>query len=146
MPRNEAFITIRRPVEEVFRVLSDVEKTAQWHPAAVEEHWTSEGPVGVGSTRVAVGKAFGMRAENEAEVTVYRPNKALGLRSISGPVPFEVTILFSEVHDGTRVEWVTETNPSGVFKLIVPLTFGVYRRQTEKGLQNLKELMESDSI
>ncbi len=143
MPRGALSVTIRRPIEDVFAVLSDVEKTSSWHPAGVEESWSSEGPVGVGSTRIAVDRVFGFRFENEAEVTVFEPNRALGLKSISGPVPVEVSIDLVSVDESTRVDWVTEMRPEGFYKLIVPLSFRFFMRQLEAGLGNLKELMES---
>ena len=146
MPRGALSVTIHRPVEEVFAVLSDVEKTSVWHPATVEEYWSSEGPVGVGSIRIAIGKAFGVRSENEAEVTVFEPNRALGLRVISGPVPAEISIDFVTVDEGTKVNWVTEMRPRGLFKLIVEMTFGVFMRQLENGLETLKEMMESGKL
>ena len=41
MPHQTISVVIDRPVEDVFAVLSDVERTASWHQAGVEEHWSS---------------------------------------------------------------------------------------------------------
>ena len=49
MAKAEVSVTIDRPLEDVFAVLTDVEKTATWSAPTVEEHWTTPGPVGVGS-------------------------------------------------------------------------------------------------
>jgi hypothetical protein len=57
-------ITIGRPIEDVFAILTDVEKTGLWYPGDVEEHWTSSSPHGVGSTRHAVVRMRGRRSEN----------------------------------------------------------------------------------
>lgn len=146
MARSEFDITIQRPVGDVFAVLSDVEKTAMWYPSPVSEHWTSEPPVGVGSTRKSVGKAFGVRTENEAVVTVFEPNEALGLRSTSGPVPFEISILFSADNGATHLRWINQLNPTGLSRLVVALTSRLHERQTERGLGNLKRLMESSQL
>ena len=54
MARMAVGVTIARPIEEVFAVLTDVEKTGTWFPGNVEEHWTSPPPHGVGSSRHAV--------------------------------------------------------------------------------------------
>ncbi|MDP9273746.1 MAG: hypothetical protein M3O93_09535 [Chloroflexota bacterium] len=40
-------ITINRPIEDVFAVLTNVENTGKWLPADVTEWWTSEPPHGV---------------------------------------------------------------------------------------------------
>jgi uncharacterized protein YndB with AHSA1/START domain len=66
-------ITIRRPIEDVFAVLTDVEQSGKWFPGNVEEHWTSPAPHGVGSTRHAVVTMLGRRTENDAMATEYQP-------------------------------------------------------------------------
>lgn len=139
-------MTIGRNSEDVFAVLSDVEKTAQWHPATIEEHWTSEGETRVGSTRRAVAKSFGVRSENEAEVTVYDPGRALGLKSIDSPVPFEIGIQFEQVGDSTRVDWDVAMNPSGVYRLLGSTLIDAFMRQLDLGLNHLKSQMESDEL
>lgn len=146
MSRTEFDVVIRRSVEDVFAVLSDVENTSSWYPSPVEETWTSSGPVGVGSTRKSIGRAYGVRTENEAEVTVFEPNQALGLRSISGPVPFEISIFFTEVDGGTRVTWINDLEPTGLLRFVVALTSPLHERQTRRSLENLRRMMESNQL
>jgi len=74
-------ITIGRPIEDVFAILTDVEKTGLWYPVDVEEHWTSPPPLGVGSTRHAVVRMGGRRSENDAVVTEYDPPSGRRLRA-----------------------------------------------------------------
>ena len=139
-------VAIERNVEDVFAVLSDVEKTATWHPNTVEEYWTSEGGTRVGSTRRAVAKSFGVRAENEAVVTVFESGRALGLKSIESPIPFEITIEFSEVAGGTQVEWETVMHPSGAYRLFGSSLMRAFTKQLDVGLRTLKELMEGGRL
>ena len=51
--------TISRPLEEVFAVLTDPEKTPKWSAPAVEEHWITPGPPTIGSRRLAVTQLMG---------------------------------------------------------------------------------------
>lgn len=146
MPRRNLSVTIDRPVDAVFAVLSDVEQTSRWHPNTVREYWTSDGPVGVGSTRRAVAKSLGVRSENEAVVTVYEQGKALGLRSVDSPIPFAIDIRFEPIGGGTQVDWLVEMQPEGTFKVIAPLAIGVFVRQLESGLGRLKSMMESGEL
>jgi uncharacterized protein YndB with AHSA1/START domain len=146
MPRSEVTVTIRRPPPDVFGVLSDVENTSKWYPKPVTETWTSEGPVGVGSTRRSEGRAFGVRVENDAEVTVFDRDRALGLRSLSGPVPFDIEIRLTPTEDGTSVHWVTDLQPRGIYTAVVGLTMRAHTQATRRGLLNLKELMESGAL
>ena len=146
MPRRRLTVTIDKPVDAVFAVLSDVEKTSAWHPNTVREYWTSDGPVGVGSTRHAVAKSFGVRAENEAVVTVFDPGKALGLRSIDSPIPFSIHIGFEPTEAGTQVEWIVDMEASGPYRLIGSLAISAFMRQLELGLNQLGSLMDSGEL
>ncbi len=146
MLRGSAAVTIHRPVEDVFAVLSDIEKTAIWHPATVEEYWTTEGEPGVGSKRVAVAKSFGIRSENETVITIYEPNRALGLKSTDSPVPFEISIGFEPITDGTTVEWLVEMEPTGFYRWFGSIALNTFIRQLASGLDKLKVLMESGAF
>jgi uncharacterized protein YndB with AHSA1/START domain len=76
MTRVDLAITIDRPVEDVFRVLTDPSTTARRSANAIEEHVTTAGPVEVGSRRRATVRRFGGgAAKNEIEVTALEPNR-----------------------------------------------------------------------
>jgi uncharacterized protein YndB with AHSA1/START domain len=93
---------IRRPVEDVFRVLSNPENAPKWSPHAIEEKLTSPPPVRVGSTRRAVVKTFGRgTAENHAVCTAFEPNRRIAWQTTSAPFPFQVTVDFVPVESGT---------------------------------------------
>jgi carbon monoxide dehydrogenase subunit G len=139
-------VFIKRPPADVFGVLSNVENTSKWYPKQVIETWTSEGPVGVGATRHSTARVFGRRVENDAEVTIFAPYEALGLRSLSGAVPFEIEIRLTPSADGTEVHWVTDLQPPGIYKAVVALTMSAHTRATRRGLMNLKGLMESGAL
>jgi hypothetical protein len=146
MPRSEVTVVIRRPPADVFAGLSDVENTSTWYPKQVTERWTSEGPVGVGSTRRSEGRAFGLRVVNDARVTIFDRDRALGLRSLSGAVPFDIEIRLTPTEGGTSVNWVTDLQPHGFYRAVVALTVGAHTRATRRGLSTLKELMESGAL
>jgi carbon monoxide dehydrogenase subunit G len=146
MPRSEVTVSIARSPADVFAVLSDVENTHKWYPKPVTEKWTSEGPIGVGSTRRSEARAFGMRVENDAEVTIFDRDQALGLRSLSGAVPFDIVIRLTPTQGGTTVNWVTDLRPDGIYRAIVPLTMWAHTRASRQGLLNLKEMMESGAL
>lgn len=79
-------------------------------------------------------------------MTVFEPNRALGLSVVSGPVPTNILVDFSPVDDGTEVHWVVEMRPTGLSKLVIGPALGVFMRQLDRGLQNLKELMDSGRL
>lgn len=135
-------ITIHRPIEDIFAVITDVEQTGRWFPANVEEHWTSPPPYGVGSTRHAVARVMGRRSENDAVVTEYDPPRRGQIRTTSGP-PVTVTIDLRPVADGTRVDVTSEIGLAGLTRPFGPLASAFYGRAWTRGLRTLKRMLEA---
>lgn len=146
MARVKRRITINRPVEDVFAVLTDVEKTGTWFPGNVEEHWTSPPPHGVGSTRRAVITTLGRRSENDAVTTVYEPPHRAAMQGTSPNAPFLATLDFQRAGDGTRVEVTSEITMRGAARVFGPLVTAVYGLAWGRGLKNLKLMMESGAL
>jgi len=139
-------ITIARPIEEVFAVLTDVEKTGTWFPGNVEEHWTSPPPHGVGSTRHAVVTVMGRRQENDATVTEYDPPHR-GVMSGEGQgVSWTAALDFAPDGDGTRVEIAFDFSATGPMRLFIGLFLRWYRGQWVRGLATLKRMMETGEL
>jgi uncharacterized protein YndB with AHSA1/START domain len=146
MATSHAHVTIARPIEDVFRVLTDVEQTAGWFPVEVEEHWTSPPPHGVGSTRHAVIHAFGRRSENDATVTEYDPpHRGVMVVDAQG-VKATVALDFMPVEGGTRVNTAIDTNARGIMRLAVSPFMSWYAGKWREGLARLKAMMESGEI
>lgn len=145
--RTELTIRIRRPVEHVFRVLTTPELTPRWSRNAIEERLTSPGPVGVGSTRLAVVRTFlGRRSTNEAIVTEFEPNRRVAMRTISGPFPFRAAWSMSEKDGTTRVDWVYEFDLPRLLKPLGPLLVGMFRRTLTADLKQLRRMMEAGEL
>jgi uncharacterized protein YndB with AHSA1/START domain len=146
MSRTTNRITMRRPIEDVFAVLTDVEKTGLWFPWDVQEHWTSPPPHGVGSTRHAVVQMQGRRSENDAIVTEYDPPFRAAMAGTSSTAPFVATLVFSREGEATRVEVTTEFVLRGASRIAGPFFAVWYGRAWARGLETLKGLMESGEL
>jgi uncharacterized protein YndB with AHSA1/START domain len=146
MASTTSAITIRRPIEDVFAVATDVEKTGRWFPGNVQEHWTSPPPHGVGSTRRAVVTMFGRRSQNDAVTTEYDPPHRAGMRGTSPNAPFDTTLTFSPDGDGTRVELSTTFSFRGWTRIFGPVVSRGYGWAVARGLRTLKRLMESGEL
>jgi uncharacterized protein YndB with AHSA1/START domain len=139
-------VTIRRPIEDVFAVLTDVENTGKWFPGNVEEHWTSPPPYGVGSTRHAIVTMFGRRTENDAVTTEYDPPHRAAMRGTTPNAPFDATLTFAPNGDGTRVEVITDFHLGGWTRPFGPLVTALYGRAWARGLKTLKVMMETGEL
>jgi carbon monoxide dehydrogenase subunit G len=139
-------ITINRPIEDVFAVLTNVQNTGKWFPGNVTEWWTSPPPHGVGSTRRARVKVGLMTTENDAVATVFEPPHRAGMRGTSKNAPFEADLRFAAVEGGTRVESDIELFMRGPAKLFGGMLTRWYGKSWDQGMANLKRMMESGEL
>ena len=145
--RTEITVTINRPPEDVFAVLSDVRNVPLWSPNTIEERMLTEGPMGVGSRRVAVIKSFGGRTmENEAEMVGFEPDRKMVVKSVRSPVPFLITIDFEPMDGDTRLRWTADIHPGRLLRPIGPLMAALYRRLFRRDLQRLRDLMNAGEL
>lgn len=139
-------VEILRPIEAVFAVLTDVTLTGRWYPAKVEEWWTTPPPHGIGSIRRARVTAMGRATENDAVVTEYEPPRRAAMKGLSSMAPFEVTLDFQPIAGGTHVVVDSTFHFRGFMRLIGPAFAGSYERGWDRGLANLKRMMEAGEL
>ena len=145
MDEFETVIEIRRPPAEVFAALVAFDKAPTWNPG-VSEVRTSEGPFGVGSTLVYVGRFLGRAYESTSECTEYDPGRRIVTKSTSGPFHLEVDYKIEETGDGTRLTGFYRGESHGFFKLAEPIVVRMTKRHFETAADNLRELVEADAL
>ena len=143
--RVEVSTTIKRPVEEVFAVMSDSTNRPRWQSNVTEMTKTSDGPIGVGTTWHAVSKLFGRRVEGDAEYTKFELNRSFSMRSPT-PFPTAMTYTFKSVAEGTRVDQIVDAEPSGLYRLAGPLLATGAKRDMQGYLHGLRDLMEAGEL
>jgi len=141
----EVVTVIERPVEAVFAFLVDPSKTADWTPGVTEARQTSDGPVGVGTTVLFIGRFLGRGFESLSECTDYVPNQKFTSKSISGPIHLEVDSTLQAVEGGTRLATVYRGESRGFFKLAEPVIVRLTKKHFETAAENLKALLEADA-
>jgi len=146
MARAEVSTTIKRPVEDVWAVISNVENNPKWSSFALDAKQTSPGPLGVGTTARFVGKFLGRRMESESVITEFEPNRKYTWESKSGPFPLKGSTALEQIDGGTRVTGTIEAEPGGFFKLAEPLVVSMAKRSVQGDLDNLKDLMEANAL
>lgn len=149
MASADVSVTIARPVEDVFAVLTDPTLAPRWAANAIKGELLTPGPPGVGSRRRAVVKGlFGRTMESVMEVTELEPNRMLALRLISaswggsGRTKYTLT----PVAGGTRVDWRWEMEPGGVIKPFGRPLMAIFQRGFQRDVDNLKAMMESNAL
>ena len=142
MIRVETEVEISRPSDEVFAFISDFENNPKWQSGQLEATFTSEGPLGVGSTYDQVAKFLGRRIVSTFEVLEYESNRRVKASSTSGSFPITFTRLVEPIYEGTEVKAIIEGDASGFFKLAEPLLGRMIQRSVDSDYLNLKKIME----
>jgi len=142
MIKVEASIVIQKPVAEVFSYSNDPANNTKWQEGLVESKITSPGPVGVGTQITDVRKFLGRDMDSKLEVTAYEPNKRISLKTISGPIKFEITQTYEPAGGGTKLTMTGEGEPGGLFKLAEGAVKKQFETQLQGDLGRLKVVME----
>jgi uncharacterized membrane protein len=106
--RFDLEVVVDAPVAEVFAYITDVRNLPEWQESAVEAAWRDDAPIEVGSRMRERRSFLGRTAENELEVTAYEPDRRFDLKTVSGPIRFQVAHTFEPADGGTRLRVVVE--------------------------------------
>jgi uncharacterized protein YndB with AHSA1/START domain len=138
-------VTVKRPMDEVFAVLSDWTNSPTWISGMQSIAKTSDGPIGVGTTYKGAGKALGRRFDVDFTVTELEPNRSYVIASTT-PSPATMTFVFESVDGGTRVDRTMDSDPASFFKLAQPLVLTMMKRQMQSDFEAFRDLMEAGAL
>jgi carbon monoxide dehydrogenase subunit G len=144
MARAEHTVIVERPPDEVFDFLTDFSNVPSWQSGAVDVE-KPVGPLAVGVTYVQVLSFLGRRMKTTLEVTEFEQGRRFSLKTVSGPVPFEVRHTLEPENGGgaTRLHVRLEGEPRGFFRMAESLVERKAQRQIEHDFATLKELVEA---
>jgi uncharacterized membrane protein len=139
-------IIINRPLEQVFAFVTNLENEMHWQPEIESIQFTSDGPMGVGTTFQEVRRTFGRRYEWHFEVTEFELNKIFCIRTLSGTIPYQGCRLFEPAPGGAKVTERGELQTPGLLKLLDPLMARLSQKPLAEAYNNLKSLLEAQAI
>jgi uncharacterized protein YndB with AHSA1/START domain len=84
MPRAQSEVFIAAPPEEVWALISDLERGPEWSVITLECQLTSDGPPGLGCTYRSVSKFVASRITTEHEIVEWVPPRRVVSRVIKG--------------------------------------------------------------
>jgi carbon monoxide dehydrogenase subunit G len=141
----EESIFINRQMQEVFDFMSDPANDAQWRSGSEFAEWTSDGPIGAGSTLRSVDSFLGRKIEAASEITTWDPPHQYGLKSVGGSFPARFTFKLESHESGTQLTAAGEIEFRGFFKLVEWLFGRQIEKQVEDDFSTLKLLLERDA-
>ena len=144
MINYQSEVIVNRPVEQVYRLVTDVARFDDWTPMT-GTHLVSGGNLRVGSQMETTIKMGPMKQTMVFEVTELEENRQLGFKTVSkGAVEWDGDYTFEpRGPSSTRVVNSGQLRLNGILKLFEPLMAGEVRSGEAKEVIKLKELLES---
>jgi len=140
----EVSVLIGRPVEEVWRFVTDWSNIPRMNPVVLAAKQTSSGPPGVGTTVEATQEPRLGNRVTRIRVVGYEPNRRLALEHVSGPLKgTRTTFLMETVEGKTRLTLTTDAKLSGFYRVLGPFVAGRARREVGAELGNARCLLET---
>jgi hypothetical protein len=143
-PVMKMAITIRAPIDEVWDVVSDLERQPLWMEEMKSIRLRSPGPLGVGTRGEADVRIFMVGVVDAVEVDVHDPPTHLGIRHV-GLFAGEGRIALEAIDaDRTLVRWDERLVPPLFPNLGQVLQKPVLGAIFQGDLERLKEIVESE--
>lgn len=136
-------VRIEAPVERVFAMLEDPERTKRWMRGLVEARYASR-PVRVGTRftqRITQGKRV---AEYTGEVTAYEPPTRFAVRIGNERFAFDVDYRLHDEGGATLLDYEARSQAAGGAGRLADAVFGwLTRGIAKKQLRRLKQVAEA---
>lgn len=136
-------IIINRPVEAVAAFASDPDNATKWYVNIKSVTWKTPKPLSIGSQVEFTAAFLGKKMVYTYEITEFRPNARLVMRTANGPFPMETTYLWQPISDNeTRMVLRNRGTPSGFSQWVIPIMQFAMKRANRKDLLHLKSHLE----
>lgn len=138
---TQAFATttiIDRPVEQVWKELTDWDRAAGWMPGV--EHLHADGDTKPGTKLVLHSRG----KDRASEITACTPGRSITLTSHQGGVRADYTYTLQPANGGgTQVSLVADCRTRGLWRLAAPGLRRLIRRADSNQLDALKRQIEA---
>lgn len=136
---------INQPADEVFKFLANAENNPQWQNGMRSCTWTSEPPIGVGSTYEQHARFMGKNVRSTFEVTAYEPGQRIAIKAVESTFPIEVDRAVAPTGpESCKVTAVISGGPEGTIAgLVGPFAGRIAQNLINRDYDRLVELLES---
>ena len=140
-----ASVEIARPAGPVFDYIANMELNPTWQRGMRECRFTSEPPLGTGSTYEQVASFLGRRIESSFVVTALEPGRSITIETVESTFPIKVTRTVEPLGDNRcRASATIEGGPGGVMGLLAPLMKAIAQRSVRGDYARLRALLEAE--
>lgn len=139
----EVTIQVDRAPDEVFAFWSDWTNNPRWQSGMERCTWTSEPPLRVGSTYDQEARFLGRPIRSSFEVVEYEPDRRIRIRTTAGTLPLDITReVLPQPDGGTTLHAIIRGEPTGVLRLLGPLTQRMVERNVRADYARLQEMLD----
>jgi uncharacterized membrane protein len=137
----ERAVVVECPIDDVFAYLTDLARLPEWQSSISEVH--VDGRVEEGTRFVETREFMGRRVRSTLEVAAFEPSRRFMLRTVEGPLRFEVDHRLEDRNGQTYVAISARAKLPGLFGFAArPLMKGA-ERELRGDLERLKRRLES---
>ena len=137
-------IEIKRPAEEVFAYLDQLDRHPEWQSSLVSAKVDTQGATRVGTRVVERRKVPGGARDIPYEITEHEPPRKASFRGTAGPVRPVGTVTVDPVGESSsRMSLELELEGHGIGKLFAPLARHQAAKEVPASHEKLKQLLES---
>jgi len=142
MPVARSEVFIAAPPEEVWSLISDLERGPEWSLVTLECKLTSEGPPGLGSTYRSLSRFVASRVTTEQEIVEWEPPRRMVSKVVKGGESTFTQICEPE-GEGTALTMINEFSVPGALPGFVAERLTAQVTSTLAGeLARIKEVVE----
>jgi hypothetical protein len=138
-----ATVIINRPDVEVFDYVMEVSHDSQWRSGVVEAGYTSDGPIGVGTTGFDRIEANGREMMATWTTIEFEPGEFARWTLDSGPIRGTGGYICIQAGHDTRFTLEAHIRPAGWYRLFGPIFGMIGRRQNRADVRKLKTILEN---
>jgi len=142
---SSASVLVGAPVATVYAYVMDVTHDSEWRTGVVEAAFTSDPPIGIGSTGFDRIEANGRHVIATWTVFEFEPGAFARWTLDSGPIRGTGGYICEPVDSGTRFTLEAHVKPTGWFRILGPIFGLIGRKQNRSDVLKLKALLEDDS-
>ncbi|WP_312098021.1 SRPBCC family protein [Niallia sp.] len=138
-----ASVIICEPIEEVFAYFADMANAPEYMNKVEATEKMTDKPIGVGTKYKEIRNVRGNKVYAEIEYLSYNKNNGFIRRSSSNGLTIDYAYRFSEIPEGTQVEFEGTVHVKGLkMRLMRNFLVKMVKSEDSDHVQNAKEVLE----
>ncbi|WP_400244156.1 SRPBCC family protein [Niallia sp. JL1B1071] len=138
-----ASVIICEPIEEVFAYFADMANAPEYMNKVESIEKKTDEPIGVGTKYKEIRNVRGNKVYAEIEYLSYEKNVRFTRRSSSNGLTIDYAYRFSEIPEGTQVEFEGTVHVKGLkMRLMRNFLVKMVKSEDSDHVQNAKEVLE----